>query len=202
MIANVEAVAGKSRKTEKAKPPVLQTREGMEAAVNDYTQFKLKHLAVTAKMEQEKAAVEKKFQEELNALGREIETTFASVQNYCVLHRAELVTDDKKSFDTVSARVGFSLTPHRVEKRSAKETFGAIAKRLLGLVFMDGDKVILDCEQYVREADPDLDKNKLLADRSKIPQAFQVAMGIKFEQDENFFIEPKSELAEGDKAAT
>jgi phage host-nuclease inhibitor protein Gam len=203
MIAPIEALAGgKSKRAEKAKPAVIHTREGMEAAVNDYAQLKLKHLAVLARLEQSKKEVERKFESELNGLANDIELKFASVQNYCMVHRSELLNGDKKSFETISARLGFYDTPMRVEKRSSKETFGNIAKRLLGLVFKKGDEVVLDCEQYVRTADPDLDKNALLADRTKFTAEQLDAMGIKFERDEIFFIEPKSELTEGDKATT
>lgn len=183
---------------EKMKPVILLTREGMEAAVNDYARLKLELVAETARMEAEKTAVEKRYEEKINSLGRQIEDKFASVQNFCLTHRAELLPGDKKSFETVAATVKFYNTPQRVEVRR-KENLGTLAKRLLGLVFNAGKLEELNCEKYVREADPVLNKEALLADRALLTEEKLMAMNIKFEWDEIFTIEPKSELVSGDK---
>lgn len=187
-------------KKDKIKPAILHTREGMEAEITDYLRLQLKHKALTAEMEAEKLAVEKRFQDRLNGLGRDIEAKFAAVQNFCVLHRPELLTGDKKSFETVNATVRFYFTPFSVEKRG-KETFGALAKRLLGLVFTDKNQVVLDCAQFVRDPEPELDKNALLAARANLTEEQLKAMGLRFGQEEIFAIEPKSELLDADTGA-
>jgi len=186
-------------KKEKIKPPVLRTREGMEAEVAEYVRLKLRHVAVTAQMEEMKARVEKKYSGELNELGRSIELKFAAVQNYCMVHRAELVDEKRKSFSLVNAEVGFRTSPPAVAKRSSKETWEDIATRLQGLELQGPDGAsILDCGLYVREPAPQVDKAALLADRAIFTPDMLRIMGLEFTQEENFYIEPKSEVASGD----
>lgn len=189
-------------KTKNLKPTILHTREGMEAAVNDYARLKLELIAEMARLEAEKTAVEKRFEERINSLGRQIEDKFVSVQNFCLTHRDELLPGDRKSFETVAATVKFYHTPHRVEVRR-KETLGTLAKRLFGLVFKKAgtEDVELDCAKYVREREPELNKEALLADRAMLTPAQLDAMNIRFESDELFSIEPKSALAQADTAS-
>lgn len=177
------------------KPIILHTRQGMEAEITEYLRLQLKLKALTAEMDAEKLAVERRFQERINGLGRDIESKFAGIQNFCVLHRRELLPDEtkRKNFETVNAVVKFYFTPYSVEKRG-KETFGALAKRLLGLVFKREEEVVLDCAKYVRDPEPELDKNALLADREKLTPEQLQAMGIRFNQEELFAIEPKGDL--------
>lgn len=185
----------------KLKPIVLTTREGMEAEITNYLQKSLRHAEVTAQMEQAKVEVERRFEAQLNALAGEIELSFAAVHNFCQLHRRSLMPDDKKSFETVNASVAFENTPHSVGK-TTKETFAAIAKRLQGLVFTGADgQPELDCAKYVRESDPELNKAALLADRPKLTPEQLRAMGIRFEQDEFFYIRPKSQIVESKSEA-
>jgi hypothetical protein len=60
------------------------------------------------------------------------------------------------------------------------------------------DGSLLDCSHFVREPAPQVDKPALLVDRATFtPEELRI-MGIAFEQDELFFIDPKSEVAQGD----
>lgn len=193
----------------KLKPQILLTREAMQAEVADYVKISLTYTELTARMEREKTEVEKRHADELARLAGEMELHFAAVQNYCTTHRGELFPD-KKSIDLPSAVVRFADTPPSVGKRSSRETWGGLAKRLEGLVFYHPDdlklqpenrRVVLNCSQYVKEADPTLDKNALLADRTKLTLEQLAAMGIRFEQEELFYIEPKSEVAASESRA-
>lgn len=195
-----------SKKT-KLKPTVLHTREAMEAEVTDYVKLKLRHVEISARMEQLKAQVEQKFEEELNDLARQIDAKFAAVQNFCETHRGELVTDKLKSFETINAVIGFRDTPPAVGKLVQKDNWGGIAKRMEGLVFYhpedlqlepDKRRVVLDCSKYVKESDPDISKTALLQDRSKFTAEQLRAMGIAFTSEEHFYVEPKSDVVIGD----
>lgn len=183
------------------KPAILLTREGMEAAITEYFKLQLTRKAAVLSMEAEKLAVESKHEEDLNRLANEIESKFASIQNFCAVHRAELLPDEKKakSFETVNAVVEFYFTPHSVET-VGKESEKAKARRLRGLIFkLPGDQE-LDCEKYVRLPDPALNKATLLADRSILSSDHLRIMGITFAQTEVFSVKPKSELAEATTA--
>jgi len=177
-----------STKTKKEKiiAVALLSREAMEATVADIVKLKLDHAQKTAAMEKEIAEVHKKHQDGILELCRQLESKEASVYTFCQRHRAELFPD-KKSIDLLLAEVGFELTPHRVEKKSSKDTWGSIARRLQALDWAG--------EKYVREGDPEVDKQTLLKDREALTPEQLAEAGIKFDQDENFFIRPKSNVA-------
>lgn len=173
-------------KRQKLEPCIITSRAALEASVADIVRLKLEHTEAIAQMEQEIAEVQKRHQERLLYLSRAMEVREAGVFVYCQKNRAELFPE-KKSLDLLLATVGFETTPPRVEKRSRKDTFGEIGLRLEGLDWGAA---------YVRYPDPEINKEKLLADRTQItPEQLQEA-GLRIEQDENFFIRPKSEVAE------
>jgi phage host-nuclease inhibitor protein Gam len=192
------------------KPAILHTREAMEAVAAEYVRQKLAHLALTAALEQEKAAIEKRCAPRLNKLALDIELNFAAVQNFCTQHRALVLDGKAKSFETLNATIGFRDTPPRVDKVRSKETWGAIARRLLGLVFTRPEddhldplnrRPLLDCGIYVREGEPEVAKDVLLADRAHLTADQLTTMGLRFESEELFYIEPKSQVAQGDTKA-
>ena len=169
----------------------------MTATVNDIVTAKLRHAEITAQMEQEIAAVQKRYQEGLAGLGREIQSKEAGVQLYCEQHRAmEFI--EKKSIDLTLATVGFRETPYRVEKARSKDTWEEIAVRMAGITTTDGDgQTVFAGENYVTYAEPALAKAMLLQDRTRIPEDVLRAAGIRFAYDEVFYITPKSEVAQG-----
>jgi phage host-nuclease inhibitor protein Gam len=114
--------------TKKNKIPaiVIASREAMTGTVNEIVTAKLRHAEITAQMEQEIAAVQRRYQERLSGLGREIQSKEAGVQFYCEQHREAEFTE-KKSIDLTLATVGFRETPYRVEKARSKDTWEEIA---------------------------------------------------------------------------
>lgn len=165
---------------------VLTSREGLEAAVADTVRLKLAHAQATAAMEAEIADIQKRHQDKLLDLAHQIEAKEASVYTYCQRHRGELF-QEKKSLDLLLAEIGFENTPPRVEKRSGKDTWGQIARRLEAVDWGTG---------FVREPDPEVNKQALLAARETLTDDQLKEAGIRFDQDENFFIRPKSQVAQ------
>jgi phage host-nuclease inhibitor protein Gam len=165
--------------------PVL-SREALDAAVAETATLKIEYAAAKAAMELEIARVQERHQEQLLALGKRIETREAGVFVYCQQHRAQLFTD-KKSIDFLQATVGFRTGPPSVEKSSRKETWASVAQRLEGLDWG---------HRYVSTPAPEVDKKALLADREKLSGGQLAEAGLRFEQDEVFYITPKSEVAE------
>jgi phage host-nuclease inhibitor protein Gam len=94
---------------------------------------------------------------------------------------------DKKSIDLLLATVGYRTEPPSVEKCSKKDTWSAIAKRLEALDWG---------VRYITTPDPEVDKKALLADRDRLTAGQLSEAGIRFEQDEFFYITPKSDVAE------
>ena len=192
-------------KKEPIKPAILHTREAMEAEATAYAKLKLRHVELLTRVEQKKLRVDQEHELELNQLVLDIELKFAAVQNYCATHRRELLPDERarKSFDTLTAVIGFRDTPPAVEKNRAKETWGTIALRLYSLCFTGKnaagvETLLLDCSRYVRDSAPEVNKEALLADRAVLTEDQLQAMGLKFTTEEHFYITPKSNLIEGE----
>ena len=173
-------------KRQKLEPCIISSRAALETVVADVVKLKMEHSQATAAMEQEIAEVQKRHQENLLGIGRQIEAREAGVFVYCRKNRFVLFPE-KKSLDLLFATIGFELTPPRVDKISGRDTFGKIGLRLEDLDWGAA---------YVRYPDPEVNKEKILADRAKLkPEQLEKA-GLMIEQDENFFIRPKSDALE------
>jgi phage host-nuclease inhibitor protein Gam len=167
-------------KKDKIIPMIVTTREGMLSAVAEHVNLKLQHAELSAQMEQEKLSVEKRYQSRLVNLGMQIEASFAGIQLWAERNAAEF--GDKKSIDATVAVVGFRTTPFRVDKQRGKDTWENIALRLQS-VFDD---------KFVRTPAPVVDKEALLSDRLNLTEEQLRQVGVRFERDETFYIEPKS----------
>jgi len=171
-------------KRQKLEQCIINSRQALEGVVADVVRIKLEHTLATALMEREIADVQKRHQDSLLNLARQIEAKEAGVFVYCQKHRSELFPE-KKSLDLLLATVGFEYTPPRVEKINSKDTFGKIGLRLENLDWGAA---------YVRYSEPEVNKEKILADRARLkPDQLQEA-GLRIDQDENFFIRPRSDV--------
>lgn len=165
---------------------LVPSREALDATVSEIATLKLQHAAAKTALELEIAAAQERRQGQLLALAQQIESREAGVFLYCQKHRAELFPD-KKSLDLPVATVGYRTDPPSVEKCSKKDTWRTIARRLEDLDWGN-------C--YLTTPEPDVDKKALLADRARLTAAQLSAAGICFQQDEVFYITPKSPVAE------
>jgi len=173
-------------KRQKLEPCIISSRAALEAVVADIVKLKLEHTQAAAVMEHEIAGIQKRHQENLLGITRQLEAREAGVFVYCQKNRAALFPK-KKSLDLLLATVGFELTPPRVDKISAKDTFGKIGLRLENLDWGAA---------YVRYPDPEVNKEKILTDRAQLKPEQLKEAGLVIDQDENFFIRPKSDIAE------
>ncbi len=169
----------------KLTPCIINSRAALDAVVADVVNLKLQHTQATAAMEREIADVQKRHQEMLLGIARQIEAREAGVFVYCQKNRATLFPE-KKSLDCLLATIGFELTPPRVEKINSKDTFGKIGLRLENLDWGTA---------YVRYPDPEVNKEMILQHRETLGDKLKEA-GLRVEQDENFYIRPKSDVAE------
>jgi phage host-nuclease inhibitor protein Gam len=163
----------------------IVSREALDAAVAEVATLKIEYAAAKADMELEIARVQERRQEQMLALCKRIEVREAGVFVYCQQHRAQLFPD-KKSIDFLLATVGYRTEPPSVEKSSRKDTWTAVAQRLEASAWGI---------RYITIPEPEVDKKALLADRDKLSQEQLAEAGIRFEQDELFYITPKSEVA-------
>lgn len=168
----------------------ITSTESLDSHVAEAVRRKIRRVATAVRMETEIAAIQKKFAPDLAAQADAIAEIEADIQLYCEAHRAELFPD-KKSRENIAAVFGFELTPWRVETAGKKIKWKDVIQRLKRLAWGGA---------YLRTPDPHVDKEALGADREKLTAVQRLAAGIQFVQDEQFFIRPKSEIAEDSKA--
>jgi phage host-nuclease inhibitor protein Gam len=161
---------------------LISSKEGLESALNRYVTASLDMAQQRAAHELEVAALESSFGEKTKPLGDEILSLETGIQLYCITHREELFTADRKSLEYANATIGFRLCPHAVDKIVSKDTFPRIAERLLDLPWG---------EPYVNVV-YSLNKEELLKDRADLTDAQLKESGICYVQNENFFIDPKA----------
>ena len=173
-------------KKEKSLVCLVLSREALDSVVSEVATLKLQYAAARAALELEIAAVQERRREQLLALAKQIESREAGVFVYCQQHRAALFPD-KKSLDLLLATVGYRTEPPSVEKCSKKDNWSAISRRLEALPWG---------ARYLTWPEPEVDKKALLADRDRLTAEQLSEAGIRFEQDELFYITPKSDVAQ------
>lgn len=172
-------------KKQKIPVALIHSREALDAAVADVATMKLRFAAARAEMELEVAAVQERHQQYLLELSRQIEAREAGVFVFCQEHRCELFPE-KQSIDFLLATVGFRTEPPSVERVSKKDTWTAVAKRLEALKWG---------ADFVTVPEPEVDKRALLAHRAELTEEQLRAAGLRFEQDELFYLTPKSDVS-------
>jgi len=172
-------------KKDKLIPINVNSREAMEAVVNKLVELKLKHKALEVEMAQKVSDTQQAYQASMMTLATEIERHEIGAEIWCNRNRA--LFGEKKSLDFLNAVVGFRTSPHKVEKLRSKETWGTIAKRLLGLPWG---------EPYVREPEPEVSKETILKDRATLTEAQLREAGLEIVQEESFYIDPKADVLE------
>jgi len=175
----------KSNQHEVMKAVTINSTEGLEAAVAEAVRKRILHTQAVAAKEAAAAALEQRYQGAIANLLEEIAELEAGIQDYSIAHRATLFSS-RKSRETSLAEFGFELTPPRVETAGKKVKWKDVVGRLLRLAWGAA---------YVRRPEAQPDKQALLADREKLSAEQCLAAGIRFCQDEQFFIRPKPETA-------
>jgi phage host-nuclease inhibitor protein Gam len=180
-------------KAKKSEPVILQSREACDTAVSAYVQEKLSRAEAVAQMEQEVAAVQERYQKVIMDADARIETLECAIQVWSLQHRKEFGTvpgGNEKSIDFILARVGFRLNPAATELTLKKDSWPKVAKRFASVEF---------AKTFLREVDDVVDKDALIRAWPNLTdeQRAQLrAIGAAVEQEEMFYIKPKSEIAD------
>jgi phage host-nuclease inhibitor protein Gam len=163
---------------------VITTEEELASAVNRHVELSLKLQSMKATHEAAVAALNTEFDRQTADLVAQIGGLEASAQLFAETHRElfpEEPNDGPRSRTYRNATVGFRWNPVKVEKRVNKDTFEAIAERLGELKW--GAK-------YLREFDPEVNKDALIQDQATLTEAQLAQAGIRFSRGETFFIKP------------
>jgi hypothetical protein len=169
---------------------VLASEDAMVGTLNRYVELKLSMAEATAAHEKEVAQLNSAFDDAIQESREELAVLEASVQLFALNHRTHLFNSDQKSKEYANARIGFRDNPPSVGKRIKADTFDAIALRLEETEWG---------EKYT-DRKISLKKDALLRDRAELSEEQLRQVGIRFDQEEFFFIEPSSEAIERSKA--
>jgi len=154
--------------------------EKMNEAFGKYASAEAKLQKINADMELKFTNIREKYADEIENLNGIKEANFDVMQAYACENREELFTK-KKSMDTVHGVIGF-------------RTGTPALKTLKGFTWASVTNLLKEfLPDYVRTVQEPA-KDKLLSDRdSEEVSALFDKVGIKVEQSETFFVEPKKE---------
>lgn len=147
------------------------TREETEMCIGDIGLLQRQVSGIEAEMNNELAAIKKKYEEQAKPLNEQIHGMFMSVQAYCSVHRDSLLKNNSKTAKLTTGDVSWRTTPKKVTVRGADAVMKSL--KTLGL------------ERFVRTKE-EVDKNACLNEQAvaeKVP-------GISFSQKEEFVVKP------------
>ncbi len=153
------------------------TREEAEDAFAEFAAADARAQQITAKMDVEMTRIREKYADELQKLEDVKDASFEKLQCYGESNRDEF--GKKKSLDMVHGVIGFRTGTPKLKLLGGYkwESVTTLVKALL--------------PAYIRTTE-EVAKDQLLADRELLVADFP-KVGIKVDQDEKFFVEPKKE---------
>lgn len=156
------------------------TQEQMEQAFAEFATADARSQQITSKMDVEITRIREKYQDDLLKLSEVKERNFDIMQTFAVENRADLFSK-RKSIETVHGVLGFRTGTPKL-------------KTLKGFTWPSVTNLLKEfLPAYVRTVEEPA-KDRLLADRDNEEVADLFAkVGIKVDQDETFFVEPKKE---------
>jgi phage host-nuclease inhibitor protein Gam len=156
------------------------TREQMEEAFGKFSMADAKIQGINAKMDAEITKIRERNADALADWQEQKDAAFEVLQIYALENRDDLFTK-KKSMETTHGILGFRTGTPKL-------------KTLKGFTWAAALSLLKKCRpEYVRISE-EIAKDKLLADRENedMPELMR-EVGIKVDQDETFFVEPKKE---------
>ncbi len=196
MIANTEmpAAPATTTKPRREKITAIASAEGMEALVAEIVALQTEAAGLVAELAKRQAEAELALAKEqrptqlkVEEITKRVKARLAKVEVFVTEHRDELMPGAKKSFELPTAVVGFALSNKpKVVMTGADDDWGSVALRLEALPW---------AENYVRTPEPEVDKEELIANRDSLTAKQLAAAGLRIEQAEKFYVEPKSLVA-------
>ncbi len=199
MIANIENPTAPAPKPRRERLGPVASPAGMEALVAEITALQVEQAGLAARMAELTVASERALAAQLRPLqlqaetiARRVKTRLAKVEVFVTTHRDDLLPDRRKSFELPTAIVGFTLsTKAKVVLANDGDDWTSAAHRLEALAWG---------EPYVRNPEPEVDKEALIASRASLTPVQLAAAGLRIEQGEKFYVQPKSQIAAAAKA--
>ncbi len=148
-------------------------------AVDKVARIEVQLAGIKARRDKEIQAVHEKFKPDLEPLEDQRDLTAKLAEEYAAEHRGELLPKDSKSAESTQAFFGFRLGQPTMKTLSKKWNWEKITEALKSAY---GDRFL----RYKIEPD----KEKL---RSELNDAELAEVGLRVDQEDRFYIEPKTE---------
>jgi phage host-nuclease inhibitor protein Gam len=161
---------------------IIQTRAEMEALVGQIAALQLQLNERTARMDQDLTDIRAQYEGVLDHLAQEIQTRTALVEGWADSHPEEF-PEGKKSIDIVHGSIGFRTDPPKVLP---------VRKRFTVKIIVSLLKKVAWGPKYIRQPDPQIDKEAILQDRKTLTEEQLAKVGLKIVQDESFYIDLKA----------
>ena len=173
-----------------AAAPVIQTRQHLEAVLENIAHLQRERDELRRAQEKEIAAVRQRYRAPLAEMEHYLELETSWAESWAREHPGALAAD--RSLACAHATIGFRAEPPRIERASRRWTWSRIAQTLAGLAWGG---------PYLRIPAPEVDKEALLADLADLSPIELRNAGLKIVQGERFFITPH-QTSETTSAAT
>jgi len=162
----------------KTAAPAVRARAGLEKLVREIAELKLREVALASKQDAEIQQARERYGPELARLEDAIDRKLAEARRFAETHR--VIFNGRRSIELASGVAGWRLGQPalRLAAGGTWETAVAALKELPQLA------------RYVRVRE-DVNRQALLADRQEIDAALLERAGLRVEQGEIFFVEPK-----------
>jgi phage host-nuclease inhibitor protein Gam len=176
MIKDLNPLAGKTR-LKKPVAPVLKTRDDAEQMMHTLAAAVNHQRALTAERDAQVLAITQRYAARLAELGATVERCTVFLGEWAEANPAEF-PKARKSIDMTAGTLGFRT--------------GTPKLKLLSRAW-NWDKVLAAVQAtlpaFIRSK-PEVDKEAILGQREELAE-FLPLVGLKVDQDESFFIEPK-----------
>lgn len=158
---------------------IIETRADAERLSGEVVDHQLEASRLTVEMDGKISEIKKQYEGKIDSIKKMIESK-TLLLNLWASHNPDEF-GGKKSIDFARAVIGFRTGPPKVVKRK-NITWSKIVEALQKLKWG---------KEYLRERAPEIDKEKLIADRNTLTVDKLNSVGLKITQDEIFYIENK-----------
>jgi phage host-nuclease inhibitor protein Gam len=165
--------------TAAAAAPSIQTRQQLDAVLENVAHLQGERDALCQALENEIAGVRQKFRAPLAEMDHYLDLETSWAESWANAHPEALGPD--RSLASAHATIGFRSTSPRIERASRRWTWSRIALTLAGLDWG---------RPYLRIPAPEVNKEALLADLGNLSPVELRHAGLKIVQGERFFIMP------------
>lgn len=136
--------------------------------------------SIEAEMNEALEKVKAEFEDDIELITKEQDLLFSTVKGYVVANQASLIGKDRRSFETLNAKIGFRTSTPKVALIRGWKWEGVLEAALtLAPVFV----------RTVNE----VNKDAILQYTADDSESLLSSIGVKVTQDEKFFIDAKKE---------